>query len=687
MFTFINTSILVFAFAIAIPLFIHLFNKQRKKKIKFGSIRFLQILEKQRLKRIKIYDYILILIRTLILLSLILAFARPTFTSKSILSSKSARTTSVIIFDTGINMNRYDESGSRFARAQSVLKRLIEKSNPEDDVYIIQSTSPEIKLTRQLSISELKGSFVHGKWSSVFKEAMTLFKENPNFNQELHIISDFQFMENAFAESLPEFADIRIFLIKIGSELVSNFGIKTVEVKNQILEVNKPIQIGTQIINTSPEPADPVEVHLFINQQRVAHQRVVIEAMQTKQVELSFSPKSTGHLSGYVEINDDDLLSDNRYYFALKIPSELKLLFIDDNPSVFIKAALSSLAEQTDMQIMTEKYSSWTRQNFLAYDMLILSNFAMLNGADIQRVKEYMENGGAILLIPGLNTMPSQFNNIVSALGISVMIKDLISSGNKNEFFLLKQPDINHPLFSGLFRTGEPAILKPKFYRYFKIAVSPQDQIILSYQNNDPYLIQADHNKGSIFILSSYVDDDWTDIQYRGIFLPLLSRLVYLGASNASQIQSPAIVGMEKNILLNYISKSGEFSLKSPEGEKNRIVPQQRDQYLHFKMSNLDHPGLYHLYAGENIIYSIPTNVESFAIHNPIMNMEQITNLETVQIFSEDDNYEEAIIQARFGSELWKLLILLALLLLGFELFFIKKMEGKVDKITTGAPT
>jgi hypothetical protein len=688
MFTFINTSILVFTIAIAIPLFIHLFNKQRKKKIKFGSIRFLQILEKQRLKRIKIYDYILILIRTLILLALIMAFARPTITSKSILSSKSARTTSIIIIDTGINMNRYDEAGPRFARLQSVLKRLIEKSNPEDDLYIIQSTSPEIRLTRQLSISDLKGSFVHGKWSSAFNEAMKLFKEHPNFNQELHIISDFQFMENAFEDLLPEFTDIRIFLIKIGSSIVSNLGIKTVEVKNQIFEVNKPIQIETQIINTSPEEAEPVEIHLFVDQQRMSHQRVVIEAMQSKQVELSFSPKSAGHLSGYVEINDDDLLSDNRYYFALEIPAELKLLFIDDNPSVFIKAALTSLTQQTDIQVITERYSSWTRQNFLLYDMLILSNFAILNPADIKRVKAYLENGGAILLIPGLRTMPSEYNKFVSALGISTIMKDLMSSTTKNEFFFLKRPNINHPLFSGLFRTVEPEISKPKFFRYFKIDVSPQDQVILSYQNNDPYLIHANHEKGSIFILSSYIDDEWTDIQYRGIFLPLLSRLVYFGVSNASQINSPAIVGMEKNIKLNYLSKSGEFYLQSPEGEKNLIVPQQQDQFLNFKMNNLSYPGMYHLFAGEDLIYSIPTNVESFAIHKPIMNMEQISNLETVELFSEDDNYEEAITQARFGSELWKIFIVLSLLLLGFELFFIKKMEGRVDKTTTGgSPT
>lgn len=678
MFTFINTFILVFAVAVVIPLLIHLFNKQRKKKIKFSSIRFLQLLEKQRLKRIKLYDYLLILLRTLILLTLILAFARPTLTSNSLFSSGSARTTSVIIFDTGINMSRYDEFGSRFGRAQSILKRLIEKSNPEDEVFIIPSNSPENVFTRQIPFSTLNASLVHGKWSSAFKEATKLFKENPNFNQELHIISDFQFKEDDFDSDISKIEGVRIYLIKIGNDPVTNIGIKSVEIKNQIFEVNKPILIETHLINSSPEQSNPVEVHLFIDKKRMAHQRISVDAQQNIQVDLSFTPKSPGPLSGYVEISDDDLLADNRYYFSLNIPSDLKLLFIDDNPSMFFRAALRSLSEQSDIKIILEKYNSWARQNFLAFDMIILSNFPRQDPAIVQRLNYFLGKGGSLLLIPGLNTIPSEFNQLSTSIGISVFIKNLITTRNENEFYYLKQPNLNHPLFSGLFRTEDPDLSKPKFYKYFKFSLSPKDQTILSYQNNDPFLMQAIHKKGSIFIMSTYIDDSWTDIQYRGIFLPMLSRIISYGASFSSQIQTSAIVEQDQIVNLNYTLQTGEFFLKSPGGEKIRIVPQQRDQVLQFHLNNIQLPGMYYIMAGEDIIHSIPTNAETYAIHQPFMDLDVINNQESVQLFSESDNFEDAIIQARFGSELWKLFIIFALLFLGIELFLIKKMEGKV---------
>jgi hypothetical protein len=679
MFTFINTSILALIVAIAIPLLIHLFNKQRKKKIKFSSLRFLQILEKQRLKRIKIYDYLLILLRTLIILCLVLAFARPTLTTSTLFSSKNARTTAVIILDNGINMSRYDDQGSRYLRAQSVLNKLIQKFNPEDDLYIIQSSSPSNFWAGQTAPLETNGSFVHGKWSDALKNAGRLFAEHPNFNQELHIISDFQYEEKAFENLLPELSDIRIFLIKIGDEIVTNFGIKTVEIKSQIFEVNKPIKLEAQIINSTPDQFEPVEIHLFIDQQRVAHQRLYVEPQSTKEVTLSFSPKTVGHLSGYIEISDDDLLADNRYYFALKIPTNIKLLFTDDNPSVFLKAAFSSLADQTDAQIVSEKYNSWARQNFLAYDILILSNFSSLPSSIIQRLKKYLNGGGAILLIPGLNTIPVEYNRFASTLGMTTTIKELINTNDENEFYYLKRPNFNHPIFSGLFVSDDPELSRPKFSRYFKFALSSKDQAILSFQNNDPFLIKADHSSGSIFVISSYINDGWTDIQYRGIFLPLLSRIIHFGASHASQVQTSTIVENEQTVVLNQVSQTGEFYLKLPNGEKNRIVPQPQDQRLQFHLKNIKEPGLYHLQAGEKIISSVPVNVETNAIHQTFIDLESITNQETVQLFSETDNYEDAIIQARFGFELWKILVILALIFLVLELFVIKKMEGKVS--------
>ena len=126
MFTFLNSIVLSALFAALIPLLIHLFNKQKTKRIKFSSLRFLKKMEKRLLKKVKIYQILLIIIRTLLILLLVLAFARPTISGAwSILQEPSANTTAVVILDDGLNMRQYDTSGNRFNRATAKLNQVL----------------------------------------------------------------------------------------------------------------------------------------------------------------------------------------------------------------------------------------------------------------------------------------------------------------------------------------------------------------------------------------------------------------------------------------------------------------------------------------------------------------------------------------------------------------------------------
>ena len=81
MFTFLNSSILLGLIAASIPLIIHLITRQKVKRVFFSSLYFLRELRTQKIRRIKIRQILLLILRTLIILLLILAFARPTLKS------------------------------------------------------------------------------------------------------------------------------------------------------------------------------------------------------------------------------------------------------------------------------------------------------------------------------------------------------------------------------------------------------------------------------------------------------------------------------------------------------------------------------------------------------------------------------------------------------------------------------
>ncbi|HXG39208.1 MAG TPA: BatA domain-containing protein, partial [Bacteroidota bacterium] len=76
--TFLNPLVLLGLLAAAIPILLHLFNLRKLRTIEFSTLTFLKELQKSKIRRIKIRQWLLLLLRTLLVILLVMAFARPT---------------------------------------------------------------------------------------------------------------------------------------------------------------------------------------------------------------------------------------------------------------------------------------------------------------------------------------------------------------------------------------------------------------------------------------------------------------------------------------------------------------------------------------------------------------------------------------------------------------------------------
>ena len=86
--------------AAGIPLLIHLWNRRQAKVVDFSSIRFLVSLQSRRVKRLKLKQILILIIRMLIIALIALALARPILTSKwAIAAGGQAKSSVVIILD------------------------------------------------------------------------------------------------------------------------------------------------------------------------------------------------------------------------------------------------------------------------------------------------------------------------------------------------------------------------------------------------------------------------------------------------------------------------------------------------------------------------------------------------------------------------------------------------------------
>jgi hypothetical protein len=143
MFSFLNPVVLFAAgVAVLLPLLIHIFNRQKVKTIRFSSLLFLRSLEKTRMRRVKIMEYLLLVLRTLIILLAVAAFARPAI--KGGLAAKvgaHAKTSVAILLDNSYSMGYDTKDGPLFDLAKKKAEEILNQLKEGDEASLILFSS------------------------------------------------------------------------------------------------------------------------------------------------------------------------------------------------------------------------------------------------------------------------------------------------------------------------------------------------------------------------------------------------------------------------------------------------------------------------------------------------------------------------------------------------------------------
>ena len=183
--TFLNPAILFGLLAASIPIVLHFLNLRKLKKIEFSTLAFLKELQKTKIKRIKLKQWLLLLLRIAIIIFLVMAFARPTVKNYSVGNSSAAKTTAVIILDNTFSMSVVTENGSYLNQAKRIAKNLLNNFQDSDEIILLgvgnlsneaaQPTTNNQQLTKQ--IDELEISLVSKTLNeSVVKAAQVLYQ-------------------------------------------------------------------------------------------------------------------------------------------------------------------------------------------------------------------------------------------------------------------------------------------------------------------------------------------------------------------------------------------------------------------------------------------------------------------------------------------------------------------------------
>ncbi|NOY61495.1 MAG: VWA domain-containing protein [Calditrichaeota bacterium] len=692
---FLNTSILFGLVAALLPLIIHLFTRSKSKTIRFSTLEFLKELQQQKIRRIKLKQILLLLLRMLIIVFLVLAFARPTIRGGlSGVIGPNAKTSAVIILDNSFSMNSRRDGKLLFEDAREKAVQISKAMQPGDDVFLLTSTDTTGVTTPRSfhnfdalrrEIEERHIDFRLTDISDPLLLAHNLLNKSNNINKELYILSDFQ--KCAFsADSLPPDKEkIRTLALPFRTKNISNLSVQSAKLSATILEKGKVVELEGLIKNAGNQPARNKLAQLFVNGERVAQVTLSVEPTKSATEKFKFVLKKAGFVSGYILLEDDDILQDNRHYFSFNIPDKIRVAMFGERPAdtEYISLVLRP-AEHEDARFIVDKIplAKMRYTRFEKYDVIVLANIPAFDAQEVERLKDFVRAGGGIFLTLGQDIDIKSYNmNLMPELGLPKLTETMGSVSDAGPAFSLGKTDLTHPLFRGIFDQKDVSFSKPVFHFAIKTVDMPGTEKIMQYGTGDPFLLEKKSDKGKILFFTTGFNLQLTDITRRTIFAPLVSRAVtYLGTPTFAT-KDDLMIGDELRLQVPAQNLNDKLEMQRPDNKSDELKAKILSSGPWIYYSDTSVPGIYRLTGNEKTIALWAVNVDPRESDLTMADKSLLRQKYAMTFIDPNSDLPKIIRENRFGRELWKYFAIIAFILLLIEMMLYRqKSEVAVKK-------
>lgn len=700
MLNFLNPSVLFALAAATLPLLIHLFNRRKIKSISFSTIHFLKQLERKQMRNLRIRQLLLLILRTLIIIFLVLAFARPTIKSGSgSLLAERTPIEGIIILDHSLSLNEIQMTGTLLKSLREAFDKLQEIFMAGDRVTILQGTLPTRELIKQENFqpnlwervhSKLQPNYLKSNLTSALILAIEQLRQSHYFNREIYIISDFQKSAMDVSE-LKQFADqiskdnIKLFTLSIPHNNFENISIDSVEVENRLIEKNQLLKLKTFLNNHHKVKHLNTMESVLLNGKRVAQKNLTLKNGNINQIPFQLTLTENGFVEGEIQIESDALIEDNRRFFNFYVPKKIRILHFlpDKNSDSFIPLIIRPAENRGVLKYSKTVSLKWSDYNFNDYDVILLEGLREIPSNLTQRLKNFTSQGGSILLIPGADIVIPQYQKIIQELGIGSIVELIGTPGNVQQFLTISKIQWNHMMFEGLFESQRKQFNPLEVYANYRVRLNSQTETLISLSDGSPYLVLKKINKGTAALLTSALDLKWSELPIKGFVIPLMYRLIYYMGTRKILDRETVSCGESFQQLFTDLEPPYNFKLIGVGDSEIKLTPQFKGTDVLLRIENIEQPGNYRILHNDQTltVFSVNTWQEEsqmdFFSNNDLERV--FPNVFVINNFADAD---EVILQSRFGKELWKQFLFFAIILLLIEMV-VARTSSKKEFIKT----
>lgn len=635
-----HPEILYFLFLLVIPVLVHLFQLRRFQKEYFTNVRLLQQLLSQTRQSSQVKKWLLLLVRSLLLAALILAFAQPFFTDKN---SVTAPEELHVVFDNSFSMQAQGKQGELFKRAvQDVMTWAPQNQNIS--IYTNNQSFREVNI-HSVKNDLLKLSYDSNSFS-VQKISDLITNDNNEALKKVVVYTDGLSTNEKEIENLPK--NLTPYFVVPEGTLTHNVSVDSVYTKPKTdLFDDLVIKLSCygQLVSNIPLSV--------IKQNQPIAKTTVTFSESKKEVSVTI-PK--GAFQGVVTIDDKALPYDNQYFFSVAAPQLIKVMSIgaSEKSSFLQRIYTDDQFKFTSVDLKDLNYSDIEKQELVVLNELKEIPIALQN-----TLQQYIQKGGSLTVIPATDFDEKTWNLWLQKITGS----QLIAENPKKKF--ITQIHATHPLFKGVFNQSIKHFDYP--YSQAKYKVIGRFSSVLSYQDGSSFLVYSGISNHRVYLFTSSVSEGCNfknsplvvPVFYNMAVLQKTMGLSYVIGRNQTWTTD---VSVQKDEVLSLVLGS------------EKIIPLQQISNNQVKLTFQEEPkvaGNYLVNQGAQTIGTLSFNyprTESDIFKTPVWT-------ENHPVFKSSEAVWEEVLTVSNDNWLWRWLVLLTLLLLITEILIQKLLK------------
>ena len=595
--------------ALAIPVAIHLINRERKDVVEFPSLMFLQRIPYRSVRRQKLRHIFLLVLRCLALAILISAFARP-FVRRSADARPAADGARelVVLIDRSYSMGFAD----RTARAQAAARRAVAGVRGTDRATIIAFDAAAVALTTptadQATLATAIGGVRPGseatRYGPPLKLASQMLAGSNLPRKEVVLVSDFQRLGWSTRDdvTLPSGTTLTPVDIAAGDTVLADVAVAEVNVQRSEASERDRVVVAARLTNTGADALENAEVVLQLNGRDAETKRVTVPAHGATQVRFAAMAVPSGTSAGVVRLatsaagltRGNQLAANDRYFFTVSPDASISVLVVEPpasrtNQTLYFMRALA-IGDRPSFRVDAKKVGALTPGDLDGRSLVVLDEVAPPAGALGARLREFVASGGGLLIIAGdqlsAGLATSEWSGILPGTIGSVVDRAGEAGGT------LAWIDYDHPVFDVFNAPRSGDFATARFLRYRRLTVridsaaSPRaqagdsassPQVVARFDDGAPALIERTVGRGKVLIWASTLDSYWSDLALQPVYLPFVHQLAkYAGRYSDARAWFTAgeVLDLSRNADPSSRTANrptGPVVIESPSGARSRL--------------------------------------------------------------------------------------------------------------------